>query len=293
MIYIRLRGRAGNQLFIYALARNISLKANQNITFCTYFDSKKDSSFKNDLEEFDIPDNILFDDTFRFPWYANNDFLLTKIFRKLFPNFLYNLLKKFNVFFWLGETYKEISFDSNKDIFIDGFWQSEKYFIENYDTIFGPNFFRFHELSNYNKNLLSEIQKSEAVCITIRRGDYFSNPKVKKKYYICDRQYFEKSVSAMIDIVPHSRFFVFSDDIEWAKAELDLPDDSLFESGHDNISDKLFLMSNCKHFILSNSSFSWWAQELCSYKNKVVICPNYWYKDKRECDIMKESWIKI
>ena len=296
MIYIRLRGRAGNQLFIYAFARNLNLTTNQPVTICTRIDSKKDkkfSKFQNDLKEFNISPEIKFDSTFKFPWFANNDFMLIKVIRKLAPTFLWKIMSKFNVFLWFEETYKKIEINSKKDAYLDGFWQSEKYFIENYEQIVGNEFSIKKDISRSNQCLLEEILNSESVCVTIRRGDYLVDKKIKRDYYVCDEAYFEKAMEKILKIKPNSRFIVFSDDIEWVKNTLNFPEGTLFESGNDSISEKLFLMSSCKNFILSNSSFSWWAQEMSKHKNKVVISPLFWYRDKRKCDIYKDDWIKL
>ena len=296
MIYVRLRGRIGNQLFIYSIARNLSLNTNQKVTICTRNDNKKDFRFKefeNDLKEFNISPEIIFDDTFKFPWYANNDFLLTKFFRKLSPGLFFKILSKFNVFLWFGETFKEFKVNPRYNSYIDGFWQSELYFLDNFEQIVFNELKMKSELSKYNRKFLTEIISNESVCVTIRRGDYYSNKKIRDSYYVCDEIYFQKSIKKMLDLKLNCKLVIFSDDIEWAMTSLTFPEGTLFESGKDSVSEKLYLMSKCKHFILSNSSFSWWAQEMSAYRGKIVICPKYWYKDKRKCDIYKKDCILI
>lgn len=293
MIYVRLRGRAGNQLFIYAMARNLNITTGQPVTICTRLDNTKDTKFKIDLDEFKISEQIFFDEAFKFPWYANNDCLIIKLFRKIAPNITFKLLSKLNVFLWLGETYKEININCNKNAFLDGYWQSDKYFKNNYELIVKKEMIMKKNISSSNIALLNEIKRTESVCITIRRGDYFSNNNIKKMYYICDENYFSNAIKRMVELKPNAQFIVFSDDIEWVKKEIAFPNGTLYESGKDTIAEKLFLMSNCKNFIISNSSFSWWAQEMCDNNDKIVISPSIWYKDKRICDIFQENWIKI
>ena len=296
MIYVRLRGRAGNQLFIYAFARNLSLITEQPVTICTRIDNKKDikfSKFQNDLSEFNISPDVKFDDSFKFPWFANNDFFITKIFRKLAPSIFFKIMSKFNVFLWFEETFKKVSIETKNDAFLDGFWQCESYFADNFQKIVCNELTMKKKLSERNQFLYNEIKNNESVCVTIRRGDYCSDEKVKRNYYVCDEKYFEKSIKRILELRPNCKLIVFSDDIDWAKKTLKFPEKTLFESGEDSISEKLFLMSSCKHFILSNSSFSWWAQEMSKSLNKIVVCPQFWYKDKRKCDIYKENWIRI
>ena len=209
MIYIRLRGRAGNQLFIYALARSLNLKYQQPVTICTRIDDKRDlkfKSFNNDLLEFNISNDIVFDNQFKFPWYANNDFLLVKFFRKLMPSLVFSILARFNVFLWLKESYKEINISTSKDAYIDGFWQSEKYFSDNISQIIHCDFLMKKGIRKENHHFLKEIEENESVCVTIRRGDYLSNESIKRKYYVCDEQYFKKAMKIMKKIIPNEKF---------------------------------------------------------------------------------------
>ena len=82
----------------------------------------------------------------------------------------------------------------------------------------------------------------------------------------------------------------FSDDIEWVKNNLDFKCETYYENGNDPVWEKLRLMSCCKHFVISNSSFSWWAQYLSCNKNKIVYAPTKWYVDNRKVDIFQDSW---
>lgn len=95
--------------------------------------------------------------------------------------------------------------------------------------------------------------------------------------------------------VRNAKFFVFSDDIEWVKENMNFPEDSVFESGNDPVWEKLRMMYSCKHFIISNSTFSWWAQYLSRNSEKVVIAPNKWRNKGVWQDIYQENWniIKI
>lgn len=296
MIYVRLRGRAGNQLFIYAMARNLNLTTGQPVTICTRVDDSRDQkfhSFINDLREFNISDEIKFDSEMKFPWYANNDCLLIKVLRKINPVILFDFLSHFNVFLWLEETYKELNIKNNRNVYVDGFWQSERYFLDNRDVIIKQDLVMKKSIKDRNRFLLNEIENSESVCVTIRRGDYCSDEYVKREYYLCDEEYFRIALNKILELKPNAHLFIFSDDIEWAKKEIPVPKGTMYENGNDSISEKLYLMSHCKNFIVSNSSFSWWAQELCTYSDKIVIAPKYWYKDQRKCDIYQENWIRI
>ena len=131
-------------------------------------------------------------------------------------------------------------------------------------------------------------------CITIRRGDFVTNINNKKVYDICDVDYFQKAIQIIKNKVENPVFFIFSDDVEWAKNNINFYGCQVYsEDGTDTLDEKLRLMSSCKHFIISNSTFSWWAQYLSNYDKKIVISPNKWYATNLESNLLEDNWIKI
>lgn len=130
-----------------------------------------------------------------------------------------------------------------------------------------------------NKALYETIGTNNSVCISIRRGDFLS-PQYTDKFYICDETYIKKAIEKVKQLISNPVLMFFSDDINWVKETIktDLP--SYYESGEDPIWEKLRLMYSCKHFVISNSTFSWWAQYLSRSENKVVISPDRWYNDE-------------
>ena len=146
------------------------------------------------------------------------------------------------------------------------------------------------------KNAIFEecISNSESVCISIRGGNYL-NPKVKKSLFVCDRIYFIEAVKRICSLTNNPKFFIFSDDLKWVKEyiclEKEFPNLSFqYEDGTDDVSEKIRLMSMCKHFIISNSTFSWWAQYLGNYNNKIVIAPNKWFTNGNRCGLYMQNW---
>ena len=115
---------------------------------------------------------------------------------------------------------------------------------------------------------------------------------------ICDSNYFYDAIKIIKKRIDKPVFIVFSDDIEWVKNNMNFGADTYYESGEDPIWEKIRLMYTCKHFIISNSTFSWWAQYLSDNKQKIVIAPKRWkntaYKsDTSKLDIYQDFWIKI
>jgi hypothetical protein len=92
---------------------------------------------------------------------------------------------------------------------------------------------------------------------------------------------------------PDCVFYLFSDQPELARQLLRMPENTVMEQGNDPDYEKLRVMSGCRHFILSNSSFSWWAQWLSVREDKTVIAPDHWYKVDVPCDIYQEGWILL
>ncbi len=144
-----------------------------------------------------------------------------------------------------------------------------------------------------NLPLYEEIEKNESVCVTIRRGDYLSK-RFKNDFYVCDPDYFNRAIELMKGKVKNPKFFVFSDDVEWCKKNMNFPKGTVFEDGNDPVWEKLRLMKTCKHFIISNSTFSWWAQYLSRNEGKIVIAPARWRNDGALWkDIYQDNWTTI
>ncbi|GMO69586.1 MAG: hypothetical protein Ta2A_17700 [Treponemataceae bacterium] len=178
------------------------------------------------------------------------------------------------------ETYTQ-DISAGDNIIFEGYWQDTKYFPEKmirFDEVFGNNI----SIQGTNKNYLSEIRLYEnSVSVHIRRGDYL---KSFLHSNIATKAYFKNAVAYIAQKIPNAHFFVFSDDIEWIKLDgmLDSYQVTYVKNnntyGHAVIYD-LFLMSQCKHNIISNSSFSWWAQQFNSNPDKIVITPEYWINE--------------
>ena len=125
-----------------------------------------------------------------------------------------------------------------------------------------------------------------------------SVPENRKNLYVCTPEYFENAIKLMQKKVPKAKFFVFSDDVEWCKNNMNFPKGTMYESGTDPVWEKLRLMYSCKHYIISNSTFSYWAQYLSRNDKKIVIAPKSWgnnlYKNDDELiDIYQDNWILI
>jgi Glycosyl transferase family 11 len=145
---------------------------------------------------------------------------------------------------------------------------------------------------------LAELASSdESVSIHVRRGDYISNERIFNVHGVCPPDYFRLAITEVMNRVENPRFFIFSDEIKWVKANLELPMTSVFISENRSIKDheELILMSKCSHNIISNSSFSWWGAWLNQRSDKIVIAPQKWFSDPAldPKDIVPPQWMKI
>ena len=145
-------------------------------------------------------------------------------------------------------------------------------------------------MNSYQKEMRDEIEKNNAVSLHIRRGDYLE---LSNTYGgICTEEYYKNAIKKF----EHTdcKFYVFSNDFEYAKSHyygqrfvIVKPYEQFPEANMD-----LFLMSRCKHNIIANSSFSWWAAWLNNNPDKIVITPDKWL-NKPIKDVQCSDWIRV
>ena len=149
--------------------------------------------------------------------------------------------------------------------------------------------------STENQEILREIISRNAVCVHIRRGDYLNEK--WKALQVCDFKYYNEAINQAKKELTDPVFYVFStshDDIEWIKANYHFDADIHYVDLNNPDYEEFRLMKNCKHFIISNSTFSWWAAFLSNNQSKVVWTPSIWRKDQPESnDIIPEKWRRI
>jgi len=166
--------------------------------------------------------------------------------------------------------------------YFDGYFQSEKYFADCIEDI--RKEFQF-------KDKL-KIPEGNAVAIHIRRGDYV---KLADIHLVCTPAYYENAIAYIQSHVENPTFYVFSEDLEWVRQNINIPSNSVFVDYNQDMpsSHDMQLMSLCKHNIISNSSYSWWAAWLNKNPGKIVVAPDKWFANDMETDIYTDSMVKI
>lgn len=259
MIISKIQGGLGNQMFQYAYGKHLSYKYNTEIRF--------------DIRFYEM--NLT----------PKREFLLDK-FPNTFPNTninvsligpLYPIVDDFN--------YKELPKPVGCNYYLDGYWQSEKYFKVSSDLI-REDFKPSEEL--LTKLLSTPFIDTNTISLHVRRTDYVTS---NGYHPVQSIEYYQKAIKTIGD---YDHIFIFSDDIQWCKDNLKF-DNMVFMEGFTDIED-LYLMSMCKHNVIANSSFSWWGAWLNNNKDKKVIAPSKWFGEKanlNQNDIIPKEWIKI
>lgn len=175
-----------------------------------------------------------------------------------------------------------------------GFWQTEKYFLDIEHEVREAFTFNPKLLSQQTKQFEVQIRNTNSVSVHIRRGDFLTRENIFLYGNICCLDYYKKAIEKMVGIVPLSRFFVFSNDVDWCKKHLEFCNPIYVDCNkrEDSWQD-MYLMSQCKHNIIANSSFSWWGAWLNKNPQKVVIFPSKFMNQGLSQDIISKSWIKI
>lgn len=297
MITVKLMGGLGNQMFQYAAARQLAEQHNTDVQLdlTSLLDrrSRTDHVFRNyDLHIFKISEN------FTVP------FLLTKFIGSAQSTPLIYRLSKYNKN--NKHIFAESHFNYHSEInqlpdntYLSGYWQSPKYFSDIEDVI--KKAFTFKKpLSPIASELSKQILNTEAVCINVRRGDFVHLKTANAMHGVLPIEYYHHAINLIAEKINTPHFFIFSDDIEWCTENIKSPY-PLTIVNHDyagkKFKDYLQLMICCKHFIIPNSTFAWWAAWLNTHKEKIVIAPQNWFQDKKlnaeTFDLMPENWMRI
>ncbi len=293
MIIAKLMGGLGNQMFQYAFGNEL---ASRNHTIL-----KLDTLF--------LLDRSIQNTKFVFRNYDLSIFNISKEFAT--PNEVAGLSKRTGIRFAekvlnkiLGTKKSYIREPSYRfhpaflnapdNTYLEGYWQSEKYFSATSDSLRKTDFTFREPLLDNSQVLLKRIKETNSVCVHVRRGDFVLN----SFHETIAPSYYTDAERVLRSQVTDPYFFVFSDEIEWCRNNLSFTGNVCFVSDQytgPKCQDYIRLMSACNHFIISNSSFAWWAVWLSNQKNNLVIAPLKWINgpEHRMADLIPKDWIRL
>lgn len=176
--------------------------------------------------------------------------------------------------------------------FVRGFFQNEAYF-KGIKPILVKEFQLNINISNDVNNMARCLETNDSVCVHIRRGDFIG----KKEFNVCNESYYLNAIAYIRALYPSAKFYIFSNtpaDIEWIKSNYKLCDDVVYMDNENTDIEDFYLMKSCGHFIISNSTFSWWAAYLSENDSKVVVAPRPWVNDCTDFDgIYCKDWVVL
>jgi hypothetical protein len=301
MVIVKLQGGLGNQMFQYAVGRHLADRLNTrlkldlqtlldrtpqpNLTFRDYeldiFNLRAEIATPADVARFAVPQTPA-----------------ARWLRKLRSPFAgYRIIREATM------AYDPRVPAAAGNLYLEGFWQSERYFSAGADAIRRDFSFKTPP-GPENQRVLAQMEAGTAVSVHIRRGDYVHNERTNSYHGICSLDYYDEAVATLAKRVPDPRLFVFSDDIAWVKEAWKVPYPVVYVAHNQGRSswEDLRLMSRCRHHVIANSSFSWWGAWLNPDPAKLVVAPkhwlnpeSYWYKEYNisDKDVVPSSWLTL
>lgn len=289
MIITKLSGGLGNQMFQYACGLSLSNKSGtlMKIDTSAYIQDNLvpgDTIRKFELDKFNIScDYANIDETQSIKYPLGS---LSKIF-----NFIYKKLLRVNHLDFHPGLFK-----MKTNQYLDGYFQSEKNFINVADTIRKEFTLKRELIDAAVTEFERKVFMTNSVSIHIRRGDYAQDRKTNLYHGLCPISYYEQAIAFMTSKVATPYFFIFSDDIDWVKKNIKITHPHMFVSGNNFIpQQEMHIMSKCKHNIIANSTFSWWGAWLNQNPDKIVVAPKKWVniKPNPHPNIIPETWITM
>jgi hypothetical protein len=293
MIIARLVGGLGNQLFQYAVARRLAhvLQAPLKLDR-TYYETRRLRSYH--LHAFNIEESFASREQLSEILGPSGKGLVRIAFRlrkSWKPGSRWTVIREGHI----GPLDPRVM-NASGNVYLDGYWQTEKYFADVQDII-RREFTVKYEQDPQSQEIVRLIESTRSVSVHIRRGDYVSDARTSRVHGSCPLGFYQECVRRIVERVALPRFFVFSDDPRWAVENLRLEWPTTYVTHNDasKAYEDLRLMSSCKHNIIANSSFSWWAAWLNPNPGKIVFAPRKWLNDPTydTRDLVPRTWIRV
>jgi hypothetical protein len=265
----RIFGGLGNQLFIYAAARRLALVNDAELAIDNVSGFVRDHTYQRQyqLNHFSIP--------CRKATPAERFEPLSRIRRAV--KRATNRQLPFAVRSYIQQEGMDLDprllcVQARGTVYLEGYWQSEKYF-KDVETTIRDDLRIIPPADASNLIMAERIRSCLAVAVHVR---FFDAPQ-EQGGNNAPGDYYARAVARMKSLAPDAHYFVFSDQPAAARARIPLPDDRMtlvsHNQGDENAYADLWLMTQCQHFIIANSTFSWWGAWLGEHEGKLVIAP--------------------
>ncbi len=280
MIYTQLTGGLGNQMFDYAIGYALAKDYNDKLTVDI-------SAYKFSPRPF-VLDSFQITGTVKSMFPPHNTSKICRMFARTMRIIASN---RYGACKWIKESldsrnaYGNYDFSHKKSLYLEGYWQHYKYFHRYQEDIRKELCLKSENISDTCQTLTDACLSQNSVAIHIRKGDYEASWVLKDDYY-------HEAIKTMSQELENPHYYVFCEDIEYAKEHYKYLANATFITGNYKLTDleEFHLISKCKHQIIANSSFSWWAAYLNTNPNKIVIAPEYLHWTK---DFYPDNWIVI
>ena len=272
MIVTRIIGGLGNQMFQYAAGRSLALANGCQLKLdISGYDNYGLRAYE--LEIFNIKAEVA----------SKKQVLRLSGMQSRLVHFVRRKLtwEKRTHFIERNFNFNSAFFNMTSPVYLDGYWQSYKYF-ESYAAQIREELTFVKPIVGRNAELAKQISQVNAISIHVRRGDYVSHQATNKVHGFLGIEYYKEAIRRILNEVSAPYFFIFSDDLAWAKDNLGLVDNVTFVAHNTGLNsyEDLRLMSLCQHHVIANSSFSWWAAWLGCHPGKKVLYPGKWFATK-------------
>lgn len=281
MVILKLRGSLGNQLFSYCFGRRIAIEKRDILIvdkwpIYEYTAQSYYSLNRFNIKGLELPFKSKYITSFLNRLDNENTRTISKVnFTKIYePQIIEDCL-------------------NTKNLILDGHWQSYKYFEKYWEILKRDLTLKKSNLTFDQMRNLEEMKQSNSISIHIRRGDYLKSKDLKP----LPIDYYREAIKISRKKINKPKFFVFSDDQEWVRKNLEIEDAVYPSQNIENPENDLIMMSQAKHNIIANSTFSWWGGYLNKFEDKIIIAPNDWFTSKKRnnyiSDLLPQKWIKI
>jgi hypothetical protein len=283
----KLTGGLGNQLFQYAAARALSIREGRRLVLAWFGPDNGERRYFLDQFRLPVPPEVSLAgaDALRRLWSDLPRWRKRLLRRGLWPGHQYLRERKGGGFHPLAAW--------GRTVFLDGYFQSWRHFDDCAGRI-RDELAIAADLGERNRAELRRIACENAVAIHVRRGDYVRLP----LHGVLPLDYYRAALARLGSALDGARLYVFSDDPAWVRAHLDLgrPFEPVDHNGPDAPVGDLALMAACRHFIIANSTLSWWGAWLAAHPGKRVIAPRRWFAGPvapETSDLCPPAWLRL